>query len=191
MKMFSDCSGECKDCAISYTGYCIAGHGDNFFTPVDYNSLTDELKAKYDRCHQKNEDDKDEPKKRLQSIVDNCHTHGWDGYNADPISSKVLNNALQVLPHMPQKFELFPTGRNSVQFEYETKKPEFDSNSGIEPTYYELEIFEEYADFFYVITHNVCESDLFDSYKEERQYRFDSIGNLIAWLENGNLDKIL
>jgi len=34
MKMFSDCSGTCEDCKISYLNCCLAGHGDNDFTPI-------------------------------------------------------------------------------------------------------------------------------------------------------------
>ena len=38
MKMFSDCSGECCVCANG--GYCIAGHGDDYFSPASKDSLT-------------------------------------------------------------------------------------------------------------------------------------------------------
>lgn len=34
MKMFSDCSGSCKDCCINYSGGCLAGHGDDDFTQI-------------------------------------------------------------------------------------------------------------------------------------------------------------
>jgi len=34
MEMFSNCSGECKDCLINYTGRCLAGHGDDDFTKI-------------------------------------------------------------------------------------------------------------------------------------------------------------
>jgi len=34
MKMFSDCSGKCEDCAIDYYGGCLAGHGDDDFIPM-------------------------------------------------------------------------------------------------------------------------------------------------------------
>ena len=34
MKMFSDCSGQCKDCCINYSGGCLAGHGDDDFTQI-------------------------------------------------------------------------------------------------------------------------------------------------------------
>lgn len=34
MKMLCDCSGECEDCYISYLNCCLAGHGDDDFTPI-------------------------------------------------------------------------------------------------------------------------------------------------------------
>ena len=34
MKMFTDCSGQCKDCYMNYVGGCLAGHGDDDFTQI-------------------------------------------------------------------------------------------------------------------------------------------------------------
>jgi len=34
MQICSNCSGACEDCSISYIGGCIAGHGDDYFTPI-------------------------------------------------------------------------------------------------------------------------------------------------------------
>jgi len=34
MEMFSNCSGRCVDCYISYVGGCLAGHGDDDFTQI-------------------------------------------------------------------------------------------------------------------------------------------------------------
>ena len=51
MKMFSDCSGECKDCYINYTGGCLAGHGDDDFTQITEKDAIRIIKngwAKYD-----------------------------------------------------------------------------------------------------------------------------------------------
>lgn len=42
MKMFSDCSGKCDDCVISYAGCCIAGHGDD-----DFQEITEEYARGY------------------------------------------------------------------------------------------------------------------------------------------------
>lgn len=46
MKMFSDCSGECDDCHISYTGVCLAGHGDDDFYPITRESAIKMIKEK-------------------------------------------------------------------------------------------------------------------------------------------------
>jgi len=34
MKIGSDCSGSCVDCSTYYIGGCLAGHGDDDFTPM-------------------------------------------------------------------------------------------------------------------------------------------------------------
>ncbi len=34
MQIGSSCSGECYDCYIHYVGGCLAGHGDDDFTPI-------------------------------------------------------------------------------------------------------------------------------------------------------------
>ena len=41
MKMFSDCSGECCVCACS--GFCLAGHGDDDFTPATKEKIIENL----------------------------------------------------------------------------------------------------------------------------------------------------
>lgn len=43
MKMFSDCSGECCVCACS--GGCLAGHGDDDFTPASEEEIVRRLEA--------------------------------------------------------------------------------------------------------------------------------------------------
>jgi hypothetical protein len=38
MKFFSDCSGECVDCSAYYVAAnCLAGHGDDHYSPIDPN----------------------------------------------------------------------------------------------------------------------------------------------------------
>ena len=34
MVMFSNCSGQCKDCYCYFVDACIAGHGDDHFTQI-------------------------------------------------------------------------------------------------------------------------------------------------------------
>ena len=46
MKMFSNCSGECCVCACG--GFCLAGHGDDDFTPANKTTIIENLnKGKY------------------------------------------------------------------------------------------------------------------------------------------------
>lgn len=55
MKMFSDCSGSCNDCVISYIGGCLAGHGDDDFSPITEETakkLIKEHKLKYYQIEQ-------------------------------------------------------------------------------------------------------------------------------------------
>lgn len=53
MLFFTNCSGECQDCMISYVGTCFAGHGDDYFVPVRYDELDASQKKEYDRRHGK------------------------------------------------------------------------------------------------------------------------------------------
>ena len=39
MQFFSDCSGDCYDCFVHYAGMCLAGHGDDDFSPVTIENL--------------------------------------------------------------------------------------------------------------------------------------------------------
>ncbi len=34
MKMFNDCSGSCETCYVSFVGGCLAGHGDDDYSPM-------------------------------------------------------------------------------------------------------------------------------------------------------------
>jgi len=44
MKMFSDCSGPCLTCAAS-SGGCLAGHGDDDYTPMSKEQATSRLES--------------------------------------------------------------------------------------------------------------------------------------------------
>lgn len=56
---------------------------------------------------------------------------GWNGPSSVRVSEKTIKKAISFSYLLPFRFDVFPTGRNSVQFEYETKKE-----------YIEFEIFE-------------------------------------------------
>ena len=36
MNLGSDCKGPCEECTLHFSGGCIAGHGDDLFTQVDF-----------------------------------------------------------------------------------------------------------------------------------------------------------
>ncbi len=49
----------------------------------------------------------------------------WNGYGAVPIDGEVINNSILVLDQLIKQPENFPTGRNTVQFEYETDNGDY------------------------------------------------------------------
>lgn len=57
---------------------------------------------------------------------------GWNGYDATPISQKLIDVVAQILTRLSRQPEIFPTGRNSIQLEYEK----------LNGDYLEFEIFE-------------------------------------------------
>lgn len=72
----------------------------------------------------------------LENIRMSCNIVNWNGYDGLPISDKVLENTKKIIAQLesPVKWELFPTGRNSIQLEKSTDYNE---------KYIELEIFED------------------------------------------------
>lgn len=50
--MFTDCSGSCEDCVIHYIGFCIAGHGDDDFSPISYERARGLMEEKKLNRHQ-------------------------------------------------------------------------------------------------------------------------------------------
>lgn len=57
----------------------------------------------------------------------------WDGYNAPPIDSRIIDNSISLVASLSLQPEIFPTGRNSIQLEYEREDGD----------YVELEVFIE------------------------------------------------
>lgn len=61
----------------------------------------------------------------------------WNGYGAEPLSNIVIDRALDLAKQLNPTPEVFPTGRNSIQFEWES-----------DILYLELEVFEDRIDIF-------------------------------------------
>jgi hypothetical protein len=58
--------------------------------------------------------------------------HDWNGNNAEPLSEKVINKALNLAKELKPIPLVFPTANNSIQFEWEDNI-----------LYLEMEIFED------------------------------------------------
>jgi len=66
---------------------------------------------------------------------------GWNGYDAPPFDATLLNHCIKLIKILEPRFQpdVFPTARNSIQFEYEDKHGR----------YLEIEIFEDHYEYFY------------------------------------------
>jgi hypothetical protein len=53
----------------------------------------------------------------IEGIRKYCSRKDWDGYDAEPISEEVLKRAEEIRCVLPEKYEMFPCGDNSIQFE--------------------------------------------------------------------------
>ena len=53
----------------------------------------------------------------IEGIRKDCSLKDWDGYFAEPISEEVLKLAEEIRLFLPEKYEMFPCGDNSIQFE--------------------------------------------------------------------------
>lgn len=61
----------------------------------------------------------------------------WNGYDASPISEKVIDKALTLIEDLLPVPQVFPTGGSSIQFEWESNE-----------LYLEMEIFEDRIEIF-------------------------------------------
>jgi hypothetical protein len=80
MKMFTDCSGDCKECQISYGGGCLAGHGDDDFIRVTEKGI-----------------------RRLMKNNPEYYKKDWKKWDAD-------KKIIEIFPDMKEEIELFMRG---------------------------------------------------------------------------------
>lgn len=64
----------------------------------------------------------------------------WDGYGASELSDVVINRAIEFFTQLAFLPQVFPTPRNSVQFEYENDN-----------TYVEVEVFDDHVELLTMI----------------------------------------
>ena len=79
MKLFTDCSGSCDDCISHYYGNCIAGHGDDLFSPITEDFVKenirelkylDELIEKFPELKELIEKEKERREKMVWTVED-------------------------------------------------------------------------------------------------------------------------
>lgn len=80
----------------------------------------------------------------------------WNCYGAKPFDKDLLQSAQNLLSILPEPEYILPTGRNSIQFEWDVGK-----------NYLELEIFKDRASTFYVPGRDYFSSEI-DGFTPDR-----------------------
>jgi len=93
MGMFTDCSGECRDCLITYIGGCIAGHGDDdfiFLTAKNIKSIPNKGRRLDAIIRRKTLQEKTEFKATIKEIAEICDVSEEEqGALFDVLSKKI------------------------------------------------------------------------------------------------------
>ena len=102
----------------------------------------------------------------IDGIRKECSRKDWDGYDAEPISEEVIKRAEEIRRVLPEKYEMFPCGDNSIQFEKE---------------------YEETSDYWEIIevnSNDICYSILYKN-NDDDILKFDTTAEFIKfWKEN-------
>ena len=74
------------------------------------------------------------PEENLKRLSDiRCLEKNWNGYGAEPIGKTIIDKAEYIIKNICIQPQLFPTGRNSIQLQYERE----------DKSYLEFEIFAD------------------------------------------------
>lgn len=66
--------------------------------------------------------------------------YNWNGYGAKKFSQKLIEKCRSILENLPTSPSIFPTGRESIQFEYDLQ----------DKSYLEFEIYENKTTYLWV-----------------------------------------
>lgn len=73
----------------------------------------------------------------------------WDGYGSDPFSKKLVESVVDIVKELPVQPEIFPTGRGSIQIEYDSE----------DKSYFEAEIFIDHVSILEVPYHDYSKAE--------------------------------
>lgn len=88
----------------------------------------------------------------IESLRKLCNVKDWGSGGEDIITEKVFENAERFRSILPENWELFPTGRNSVQFQDTIYNS---PNCVIVELYYEIEIYEYKVEMYIQTKQNI------------------------------------
>lgn len=75
--------------------------------------------SSYDRSRMESDDD-DAENRSICTILDIKKLNdNWDGYGAKAIPKEAVNKAIRIVMDLRHQPDIYPTGRQSIQFEYE------------------------------------------------------------------------
>jgi len=74
----------------------------------------------------------------------------WDTYGAEPFSDNLILRTINVLNNLSVAADIYPTGRKSIQLEYEKANGD----------YLEFEIFEEKIEFLKIVNNTETEGEI-------------------------------
>lgn len=115
----------------------------NSLNKTDY-SNSSSYSANYINCNDKLQKNVDLIKD-FSKLEDN-----WDDNGAIKIQNNIINSALSALYLLKIQPDVFPTGRNSIQFEYEKANGD----------YLEFEFFEDHITMYSIISDNEFEKNV-------------------------------
>lgn len=88
--------------------------------------------------------------------------YNWNGYGGLKLSKSVIDNARSALYFLDRQPDIFPTGRNSIQFEYERENGD----------YLEFEIFENSIVAFQIVADEETECGVNEKEMEKMVIEF-------------------
>ena len=94
--------------------------------------------------------------KKIESFLK--FENGWNSYSASTVDKEMIIRAINLIPFFEKQPKVFPTGRSTIQFEFNLPRNR----------YYEIEIFKSYYQIYFE-----------DDEGLEREYRIDTESDLM------------